>query len=116
MGSRKRGLLGRVPSNCNGGLPGDLLPIANGWSSKFDSSFAAAAGAAAGDTAAFSDALAAGRGDDAAGVAPFFFFRLSFDGIFGAKELRAYRGDSNCTKVQLNINSKALVAHIDRVV
>ena len=28
----------------------------------------------------------------------------------------AYRGDSNLAKVQLNINSKALVAHIDRVV
>ena len=30
--------------------------------------------------------------------------------------LGEYRGDSNWTKVQLNINSKALVAHIDRVV
>jgi len=28
----------------------------------------------------------------------------------------AYREDSNLAKVQLNINSKALVAHIDRVV
>ena len=30
--------------------------------------------------------------------------------------VRAYRVDSNLAKVQLNINSKALVAHIDRAV
>ena len=40
------------------------------------------------------------------------------DGVsrFGRAENFFYRVDSNWSKVQLNINSKALVAHIDRVV
>ena len=37
-------------------------------------------------------------------------------GPVGLVQLYLHRGDSNLAKVQLNINSKALVAHIDRVV
>ena len=37
-------------------------------------------------------------------------------GDVGARPWRVYRGGSKLAKVQLNINSKALVAHIDRVV
>ena len=40
----------------------------------------------------------------------------SIEGGFGFNLFLVYRGDSNLAKVQLNINSKALVAHIDRVV